>query len=106
MPKYVLAYHGGSMPETDAEKAEVMQAWGQWMGGLGEALVDGGNPVGKSSTINSDGSVTADGGSNPLSGYSLLEADNEEAAIKAASGCPILKRGGTVEVAETFDIPM
>ena len=106
MPKYVLAYHGGSMPETDAEKAEVMQAWGAWMGGLGDALVDPGNPVGQSSTVNADGSVSQDGGANPLSGYSLLTADSQEAAIKAASGCPILSRGGTVEVAETFDIPM
>jgi len=106
MPKYVLAYHGGSMPETDAEKAEVMQAWGAWMGGLGDALIDPGNPVGQSATVKADGSVAQDGGANPLSGYSLLSADSQEAAIKAASGCPILQRGGTVEIAETFDIPM
>ncbi len=106
MPKYVLAYHGGSMPETDEEKAEVMAAWGAWMGGLGDSLIDPGNPVGKSSTVKADGSVAQDGGANPLSGYSLLTAGSQEEAEKAASGCPILKRGGTVEVAETFEIPM
>jgi hypothetical protein len=42
MPKYVLAYHGGSMPETKEEQAEVMQVCGAWMGGLGDALVDPG----------------------------------------------------------------
>lgn len=106
MPKYVLAYHGGSMPETDEEKAKVMQAWGAWMGSLGDDLVDPGNPVGQSATVNADGSVTQNGGANPLSGYSLLNAPSQEAAIKAASGCPILESGGTVEVAETFEIPM
>ena len=53
MPKYVLAYHGGSMPETKEEQAEVMEEWGAWMGGLGDALVDPGNPVGQSSTVTS-----------------------------------------------------
>lgn len=106
MPKYVLAYHGGSMPETEEEKAKVMEAWGAWMGSLGDDLIDPGNPVGQSATVKADGSVAQDGGANPLSGYSLLNAPNQEAAIKAASGCPILQGGGTVEVAETFDIPM
>ncbi len=106
MPKYVLAYHGGSMPESEAEQAKVMQAWGAWMQGLGDALVDPGNPVGKSSTIASNGSVSADGGANPLSGYSLLNADSQDAAIKLASGCPILEGGGSVEVAEAIEIQM
>ena len=104
MPKYVLADHGGSMPETKEERGKVMAAWGAWMGGLGDALVDGGNPVGQSATVNADGSISQDGGSNPLSGYSLLNADNQEAALKAASGCPILQRGGSVEVAEAIEM--
>ena len=106
MPKYVLAYHGGSMPETDEERNQVMQAWGAWMGGLGDDLVDPGNPVGQSSTVNADGSVAQGGGANPLSGYSLLNAPSQDAAIKAASGCPILERGGSVEVAEAIEIQM
>lgn len=44
MADYVLLYHGGSMPETEAEQAAVMDAWGAWYGGLGEAVKDGGNP--------------------------------------------------------------
>ena len=83
-----------------------MQAWGAWMGGLGDDLVDPGNPVGQSATVKADGSVAQDGGANPLSGYSLLNAPNQEAAIKAASGCRILARGGSVEVAEAIEIQM
>ncbi len=44
--------------------------------------------------------VTDDGGSNPVTGYSFFEADDLEAAIKAAQDCPILEAGGSVEVAE------
>src|SRR6266705_207945 len=59
MANFVLLYSGGSMPETEAEQAAVMQAWGAWYGALGSAVVDGGNPftpVAKS--IASDGTVS------------------------------------------------
>lgn len=104
MAKYLFVYHGGSMPKTDAEKAKVMDAWGRWMGGMGSALVDGGHPVGMSSTVNSDGSITEHGGANPASGYSLVEAANLQEAHRHAKGCPILANGGTIEVAEAIDM--
>ena len=81
-----------------------MDAWGQWLGSMGSAVVDGGNPVGMSSTVNSDGSISSNGGSNPVSGYGLIEASDINDATKKAKGCPILASGGSVEVAEAFDM--
>lgn len=104
MAKFLFVYHGGSKPENEADVAAVMDAWGQWFGSMGAAVVDGGNPVGMSSTVNSNGSVSSDGGSNPASGYSLIEAANVEAATSMAKGCPILAAGGSVEVAEAIDM--
>ncbi|MGI9603769.1 MAG: hypothetical protein ACR2QE_17935 [Acidimicrobiales bacterium] len=105
MPKYVLAYHGGGgMPETEAEQAELMKTWGAWFGDLGEALVDGGNPISSAVTIASDGSTSAGGGANPLTGYSLINAGDIDAAVKLASGCPVLAGGGQIEVAEAIDM--
>lgn len=104
MAKFLFIYHGGSMPETEEEGARVMADWMAWFEGMGAAVVDGGNPVGQSSTVNSDGSVSNDGGSNPASGYSLVNADSIEQATALTSGCPILKVGGSVEVAETIDM--
>ena len=104
MAKYALIFHGGGVPETEAEQAEVMAAWGAWMEGLGSALKDPGNAFGASSTINSDGSVTSGGGVNPASGYTLLEADSLDAALALAKGNPILHAGGSIEVAETIDM--
>lgn len=99
MAKYLLIYHGGGkMPETEAEVAAVMQAWGDWFTELGEAVVDPGNPVGQSSTVHSDGSVTADGGSNPVSGYSIIEANDDADAQAKAQGCPVRTGGGSIEV--------
>ncbi len=104
MSKYLFVYHGGNKPESDEEVAEVMNAWGQWFGAMGSAVVDGGNPVGMSSTVQSDGSVANDGGANPASGYSLIEASDLKDALAKAGGCPILASGGSVEVAEAFDM--
>ena len=59
MSKYVLAYHGGGMPEDPAEQQRIMAAWEAWFGSMGAAVLDGGNPVGDSRTVESDGSVTA-----------------------------------------------
>jgi hypothetical protein len=103
MPKYVLAYHGGSMPETAAAQEEAMAAWGAWFGSLGEAVIDGGNPTGLAKTVTS-GAVKDGGGANPLTGYSLLTAADINAAVALAKGCPILKAGGSVEVAEAIDM--
>lgn len=104
MSKFLFVYHGGSMPETEEEGARVMAAWGAWFQGMGAAVVDGGNPTGPSSTVHGGGRVTSDGGANPASGYSLVQADSLEQALELAKGCPILDAGGSVEVAETMDM--
>lgn len=104
MAKYLFVYHGGKHPETDAEMAEVMDAWGSWMGAMGSAVVDGGNPVGMSTTVQPDGSVEDNGGSNPASGYGIFEAADLADATAKAKGCPILGAGGSVELAEIIDM--
>lgn len=104
MAKYLFVYHGGKQPETEDEVAAVMDAWGNWLGGMGAAVIDGGNPVGLSSTVNPDGSVTDNGGSNPASGYGLIEASDIDDALAKAKGCPILQSGGSVELAECIDM--
>lgn len=106
MAKYIFAYHGGgSMANaTPEESKKVMDAWGAWFGSMGKAVIDGGNPCGPSSTVKGDGALVAGGGANPLSGYSLIEAASLEDAHKKAKGCPILKNGGTIEIAQCMDM--
>jgi hypothetical protein len=103
MTKYLLAYRGGSMPATDQERQATMAAWGQWFGVLGSAVVDGGNPFGQSRAVAATGS-RGDGAASSLTGYSVLQAESLEAAAKMASGCPILKGGGAVDVYETINV--
>ncbi len=104
MAKYLFVYHGGSAPTNPADVKKVMDAWVGWFGSMGAAVIDGGNPVGKSSTVKADGSLADGGGANPSSGYSLIEASSLEDAHKKAKGCPILKAGGTIEIAQCMDM--
>lgn len=104
MPKFILAYHGGGMPESPEDQAKTMEAWGAYYGAIGENLADGGAPVGMSKTVTADGSVEDNGGSNPLSGYTVVNADNIEAACEMAKKCPIRDMGGSIEVAECMEM--
>ena len=97
---YLLVYHGGSMPENPDEGAKIMQAWTEWFGTLGDALVDGGNPASATKTISADGSVRDE--TDGPSGYSIIKAESLDAAVALAKGCPVLHGGASIQVAETF----
>jgi hypothetical protein len=102
MANYLLAYSGGDMAQTEAEREAVMAKWGQWFGTLGPAIVDAGNPFGPSASVGSGG---ADGAAKTgLTGYSILTADSLDAAAELAKGCPVFASGGSVDVYEAIPI--
>lgn len=105
MANYVLLYSRGSMPQSPAEQAAVMQAWGAWYGQLASALVDPGNPfTPKAKSIASDGTIS-DGAEGPLaSGYTVVTADSLDEAVGMAKTCPVLQTGGQITVYETFKV--
>ena len=98
MANFIFAYHGGKKPDSPEEGAKMMKRWNAWLEGLGTASIDPGNPVGMSKTVSSSG-VADNGGSNPLAGYSVVEADSIDAAVNMAKSCPFVEMG-TIEVAE------
>ena len=98
MSNYIIAYHGGEQPETPEEGAKQMAKWKAWVGDLGDAMVNPGTPLGKSRIVSAAG-VSDDGGSNPLTGYSIVKADGMDQALEMAKACPFLEMG-TLEVAE------
>ena len=105
MANFVLVYSGGGMPESEADKAAVMQAWGAWYGELGEAVVDGGNPFSPmAKSIASDGSVSDGPVGVMATGYSIIKADSLDAAVGMAKNCPIVDGGGQITVYETFQV--
>ena len=93
------------MPETEAATAAVMKAWGAWYEGLGSAVVDPGNPFNPGAkSIASDGTV----GNGPtvamVSGYTIVQAESFDAAVRMAQSCPVLQGGSDISVYETFEV--
>ena len=79
-----------------------MQAWTEWFGQLGDALVDGGNPASQTREIASNGTVSQLNGGAPT-GYSIIKAADIDAAVALAKGCPVLQGGASLQVVETVD---
>lgn len=104
MTNFLLIYHGGTMPASEEEGQKLMAAWMAWFGTLGDAVVDGGNPVGQSMTVHPGGNVTNDGGPNPTAGYTVLRAQDADAVAALARGCPHLGVGGTIEIAPIIEM--
>ena len=101
---------GSGWPERSGDGLttvdEQLRAWGEWMGRVGDALVDGGAPFGARSAV-------ADDGTNPapsdLNGYTIVEADSLDAARELVSGHPFLAEGKgrfTIEIFELAPMPM
>jgi hypothetical protein len=105
MTNFVIVYTGGGMPESEAEQAAVMGAWGAWYEGMGEAIVDGGNPFGAAKSIGGDGQVH-DGpiSSPPATGYTIVAANSLDAAMAKVKNHPHLQYGGQISVYETFQM--
>ncbi|MEO0370428.1 MAG: hypothetical protein AAF231_03135 [Pseudomonadota bacterium] len=105
MTKFMFAYHGGGgAPETPEEGAAEMAKWQSWLQGMGQKCHEEGAPVGLSKTVTKS-SVEDNGGANPLSGYSIVDAASIEEACEMAKGCPIVVDGsGSVEVAPIMEM--
>ena len=105
MSKFVLFFTGGGMPESEEEQAKVLAAWGVWYEGLGEAVVDPGNPFSPAvQNIVSDGTVSDGPIGMMSSGYTILQADSMDSAVGMAKSCPMLEGNGQITVYEALDM--
>ena len=104
MARYIMIYNGPATPmdEFTAEQSEQqMQAWGAWMGKVGDAMVDMGSPFGERAAVRADGSA---GTPSALNGYSIVEAADLEAAKALCEGHPFLSDGRDVFSVELFEL--
>ncbi len=96
MAKFLYVYYGGAM-ETDPKKQkESMDAWMKWFAGMGKAVVDAGNPTMPGKILSKRGAKDISG--DPITGYSVVQANNLEDALKMAKGSPQLAAGGQIAV--------
>jgi YCII-related domain len=107
MTTFVLAYRA---PEKrldemlaaldDEGRTAGLGAWRDWFETMGSSLVDQGNPVNDARTLGNCGPGTR------IGGYSIISADDIDAAVEIARGCPSLERDGGVEVGEVLELSL
>jgi hypothetical protein len=85
MTEFVLTYR---TPPDYVGSPGALAVWDEWFDSLG------GNPVFVRKPLGNCDAETA------LGGYSLIKADDLQAAVALATGCPVLREGGGVEVGE------
>ena len=96
MPTYLITYHGGGGPPASAEAREqMMAAFGAWVASVGGHMIDPGAPLGAAKTVSPEG--VSDSGPG---GYSLISADDLDAAAGLVKNHPFVGRGGSLQVSE------
>jgi len=81
-------------PKHYTPSADTLAAFNAWFEQLGANLVDRGNPVFEVRTLGNTQTDTT------LGGYTLVTADDLEAAVALAKDHPLLHQGGGVEVGQ------
>jgi hypothetical protein len=97
MAKFLFSYRAPK--DYTMGQQETMSAWAAWFTGIGASLNEIGAPVSESAALGDPGDGTG------LAGYSIVTADDLEAALALAQGCPVLPDGGGVEVGLLIEIP-
>ena len=107
MAKFLFVYRSGKDSRdtmTPEEMQQVLQKWNTWIAeGLQKGwMLDAGDALKKEGRVVRAGQVVTDGpfveSKEVVGGFSIIQADTLGAAAELANGCPVLLRGGTVEV--------
>ncbi len=97
MPNFVLSYRN---PKGYTPITESRAAWMAWFGGMGDHLVELGQPVFERTTIGDCSSANTE-----LGGYSVIQAEDFDSVLAIAKGCPYLDGDGGVEIGLLAEIP-
>src|ERR1700677_267631 len=97
MPNFVFSFRVPSdYRPNDGTPAE----WQAWFGGPGTALVDIGAAVSEYASLGEVG-----GSESRMIGYSVVSAEDLDAALALAKDCPVLRvGGGGIEVGSAMEV--
>ena len=97
MQRFLLLYKGPPTPPTATH-----EGWPEWFGKVGAALTDIGSPMVNGVVLHPDGSTSDD--ADPLRGYSLIEAESRDEALRLLHDHPLFAAGPEYRI-ELFELP-
>jgi hypothetical protein len=103
MKKYLLVYYGGKT-ETDPKKFQAsMEIWMKWFKDAGKAVVDMGAPTMAVKTVSGKGAKNGVNG-DPITGYSVFQAESIDGVIEMAKKSPQLSSEGQIAIYEIMSM--
>jgi len=90
MPAFLFSYRAPA--EYQVGDPDMSERWRAWFQSLGSSVTTLGNPVAEAAEVGHCGAGTR------LGGYSVITADDLEAALAMAKSCPAVEAGAGVEV--------
>jgi hypothetical protein len=112
MKEYLFLLRAGKpmSAKTEAENKAEMQAWGAYMGELGQngqlvgglPVVSGGMVVSAKGTLSEPVNSTKEG---IVGGYLIIKAESMQKAAELAKKCPHIDNEGNIEVREIAPMP-
>jgi hypothetical protein len=113
MHEFVFLYRGGERPTSPEQGQQALQKWMAWFKDLAAKghVVERGQPLERTGKIVRDGGKSVIDGpfaetKDVVGGYTLIQATDLAQAVELAKGCPILQRGGEVEVRPVMKLEM
>lgn len=104
MTRFLVTYHGSEMPHEPEAIAQARDAFIQWAGKTGAALIEPGDPIRTFRTIDRNGTHEGEA-EGPFSGWSVVEAQDAEAALEILRDHPFVGRGGVLQIGEPLEFP-
>ena len=106
MKKYILIYHNkvSTKQPSPEEMKKGMDVWMAWFGTFGKQMVDGGNPFAPAAkSVTAKGVETVSATQWQATGYTIINAESMDEAVKIAKTCPVLHDAeGLVRVYEAL----
>ena len=112
MNEFVFLYRGGDRPTSPEESQRVLGKWMAWFKDLADKghVLDRGQPLEREGKVVGAGKTVTDGPfaevKDLVGGYTLIQARDVSHAAELAKGCPILDRGGKVEIRPVMKLDM
>ena len=102
MAQFAFLYLGEPQFDDPDEAQAHQKQWFDYIGSLGDAVVTPGMPMSPATRITADGIGPAPTAGR-LTGLTVVEADNMDAAVEMAKTCPFVEFG-TVDVVQIYQM--
>jgi hypothetical protein len=99
MKRFVLVYYGQPEFKTAEDAKKHQAAWMDWAKDLGKKIVEMGNPAKPGKLVSKKGVSDADDDQRFM-GYTIIQANDLDEAVKLTKRCPYVADGGTMGVHE------